>query len=219
MTTRADDTPALIAAAGPEAVAAWQEFVPAGRLAPSTRAVYAGLARRFLEWLEARGGGLTRVTPDLVQEFLDAGRADAATKQLYRRLLSRFFAALVTHGVVSENPAELLRTLWQARPPTAPLAGVVETLADQFARFSPVERQATVDAAAVALALHEIHSFTGGAGGQAADVERCDEALRLGERYGVMPLAGAPSPDGLAEPGGVGADDPGVEAGTAADEP
>lgn len=201
VTTVADarNCPALLATAGPAAVAAWEGFVSNEHFAPTSRQINRQIAARFLNWLEGRGGELTQVTPALVQDFLDARDLLATTKYHYRRALNLLFDSLVTHGALPGNP-------------------LTESLANQFARFTPVERQATVDAASVALTMHEIHLFTGGTGGGEADVERCEEALRLGEQYGITPLSWVEDADALPAHRCAAADAPGCESSPPTDE-
>lgn len=193
------DLPVTLAAAGPGAVAAWEEFVSNARYAPTTLAAFRRNARRFLDWLDGRGLRLAQVTSAVVQEFLDARGISPVSQYSDRRALGRLFAALTRHGVVPGVPDLLPTTRYDYL--AGPAADNRGSLADEFARLTPVERQATVDAALVALIMHEVHVFTGGAGGQEADPDRCEEALRLGEEYGIMPLSWDDAPDASTAPG------------------
>ena len=168
------DTPALVRAAGPPAVAAWERFALDEHLSPRSRYLYQLVARKFLDRLEAERIELIHVTPHDVDRYLDTDRFHPRTRSSYRQILGRFFDALVVHATIAGNPARC--------------RNIITPFEDQFAGFTPEERQATVDAAAVALVMHEVYRFTGGAGGHEAHLERCEEALRVGEQYGVTPL-------------------------------
>lgn len=158
------DSPSVIAAGGAAAIWAWEGFASDEYFGPGTRQLYRTIGKRFLYWLEARGGSLVDVLPPVLDQFLDTCQVASKTKTMYRRALVLLSDALVTHKAVPVNSA------------------------DQFARLTPVERQATVDAATFALAMQAIYDFTDGIGGQKANVERCEEVLRLGEQNGVLPL-------------------------------
>jgi hypothetical protein len=198
MIANTQDCPDAIGAAGLEAVAAWEVFVAGGQYAPTTRTIYRSIAVRFLCWLEPQGVGLAQVTPSVVEAFLEAQAVASTTKYQYRQAIRRLFAALAARGVVLSNPAARVE----------PLADCTHGLAEQFARFSPIERQATVDAAAFALFMDAVHRFTEGAAGRPAHLDRCDETLRLGEQFGVTPLSWAEIPEAAAEAAIAGASQP-----------
>lgn len=188
-------------------LAVWDAFATRGGFRPATRAEYRRIAQRFLRWLESQGIGLGQISAPVVRQFLDAQHVSPSTKSLYLAALCRFFDALVCGSLIPTNP--------EAGTRRRPGAGVPRTgsLADQFASFTAVERQATVDAAAFALLLHDISLLTEGQGGCAVDVARCDETLQLGECYGITPYSWAEKDTqtvtgGAAAPGGVESPDP-----------
>src|SRR5262249_1106561 len=96
-------------------------------------------------------------TPSVVKRFLDHLDVLPATRTGYHSILRHFFAALAARGVTTSG---LIAD-----------AADAESLEDQFARFSPIERQATMDAAATSLPFHDIPVFTEGQGGSAANVD------------------------------------------------
>jgi hypothetical protein len=109
---------------------------------------------------------------------------------MYRTALRRFFDALVARGLITSNPATEAG-LGLAEPETKageqPLT--MKSLPDQFAAFTTVERQATVDAASFALLQHAIRLFTEGQGGARADDALYEATIKLGESYGITPFA------------------------------
>lgn len=137
----------------------------------------------FLDWLAARDVELPQVTAPLAEEYLGGLDVASSTRDQYRGMLRRFFAALLARGAVTANP---LLPLCHGG---VPAASDTEALEKPFAAFTPVERQATVDAAAWCLLMHDIHAFTDGKGGHPADIDRCERAIALGEKkYGITPL-------------------------------
>lgn len=177
--TTADEAPPKIDTAA--ALAAWDEYSAGEGVLPGTRSQYSSIAARFLTWLEPASVSLGEISPEQVEGFLDAQAIIPTTRTHYRSILRRFLDALVARGLLAANPAA------GPCPVEPPLTA--DSLPDRFASFTGVERQATVDAAAAALLLHEIHLFTGGQGGRPAHVALCEAALDLGERYGVTALA------------------------------
>ncbi len=175
------------------ALAAWDDYTGRQGLHWSTAKHYSSLIRTFLRWLESAGIRLQEVTPLQVEEFLDEGCAKLTrvryrmlkpkTKALYRNLIRRFFGELVIRGITEVNPAAGAGRGSDESPLT------LDNLEDRFTLFTQVERQATVDAAAVALLFHDIHFFTEGKGGSLADVALCEATLELGERHGIIPMS------------------------------
>ncbi|MBA4065645.1 MAG: integrase [Isosphaera sp.] len=103
------DVPAAVAAAGPAARFAWDEFF-AGELAnPHTRAAYARAARRFLGWCEAAGLALRDITPGHVGDYFAHHAGSVPTKKLHLAAVRRFFDRLVVRHAVVLNPALSVR--------------------------------------------------------------------------------------------------------------
>jgi hypothetical protein len=67
--------PAVLAAAGPSAEFAWDEFCAQLRN-PHTRTLYRRAVLRFLQWLEPTGIGLPHVTPGMIGASFDRRRAE-----------------------------------------------------------------------------------------------------------------------------------------------
>ena len=97
--------PALIAAAGPAAAFAWDEFFTAGIRNPHTRRAYTHAVRRFLAWAHAQGHELARLTPGQVGGYLDSLPGTIPTRKQHLAALRGFFDALVLRHVVILNPA------------------------------------------------------------------------------------------------------------------
>ena len=198
------EVPGLIRAAGPAACAAWDDFLYSGAMSVTTRYGYRTVVLRFLGWLEPQGIAVADVTPDAVERYLEHLAVSPAIGMQYRRVLRKFFATLVARGVIADNPAARARLQGNEQSEGDPEAKA-ESLEDQFARFSPVERQATVDAAAAALLFHDIYVFTEGRGGSTANVDLCENALQAGARYGITPFSWADGPADDERPDGQGA--------------
>jgi hypothetical protein len=104
--TTPSDVPPAIAAAGPEARAAWDDLTRGEDFRASTRDAYRGAALRFLRWLEPQGVGLALVSPRLVERFLDEQDLAPKSKVTYRTGVRRFFDALVARNALPSNPAD-----------------------------------------------------------------------------------------------------------------
>ena len=158
-------------------------------LSPSSQYAFVRVVSCFLDWLAARGLELPQVTAPLAEEYLGGLDLASTSRTYYRGILRRFFEALRAREAIASNPMIPFRHGGRRAWGGVKAASGPEALEEQFAAFTTVERQATVDAAAVALALHDIHAFTGGRGGHPADVGRCERAIALGEKkYGITPL-------------------------------
>jgi len=96
--------PAIIAAGGPLACTAWDEFGTDENLRPSTRKNYRILAARFLRELEPQVISLVQITPAVVQSYLDR-QPSSYRKYLCQTPLRRLFDSLVRQGVLTSNPA------------------------------------------------------------------------------------------------------------------
>lgn len=128
---REQATPAAIAAAGPAALTAWEEFLGGEGLRPSSRNLYRQRAAQFLRWLGAQGLDLTQVTPALVASYLDGRSASPHSRMAYRTPLRRLFDCLVARQVISQNPTRtalvsraVIRSNPAAVPPEEPRAPV-----------------------------------------------------------------------------------------------
>ncbi len=104
------DRPKLIAAAGPAAGFAFEEFF-LGRLRnPYTRRAYLFAVRSFLSWVEGRQVELVRITPGLVGQYFDQLAGSPPSKKLYLSAIRSFFDVLVQRHVIVLNPALSVRT-------------------------------------------------------------------------------------------------------------
>jgi integrase/recombinase XerD len=101
--------PSLIAAAGPAAAFAWDEFFSGSIRNPHTRRAYAHAVRRFLAWAASEGHELHRITPGQVGGYLDRLPGTIPTKKQHLAALRGFFDALVLRHVVILNPALSVR--------------------------------------------------------------------------------------------------------------
>src|SRR3954454_7485587 len=103
--------PAIVAAAGPGAEFAWDEFFK-GQLANAyTRRNYAHAVRDFLGWCDHpdRQIPLVRITPGDVGDYLAGLQLATPTKKLRLAALRKFFDLLVVRHVVVLNPAASVR--------------------------------------------------------------------------------------------------------------
>lgn len=103
------EVPTLVAAAGPAAQFAYEEFIYGKLRNPSTRKNYRHCVHRFLRFSEQRQRTLTMVTPRDIGEFLDQLPFAPATKKLYLAALRHFFDTLVSRHAVLLNPAASVR--------------------------------------------------------------------------------------------------------------
>ena len=101
--------PASIAAAGPAARFAWDEFFSGILRNPHTRAAYRHAVRRFLAWTEPQGVAIERITPGMVGRYFDTHSGSVPTRKLHLAALRAFFDLLVTRHVVVLNPAASVR--------------------------------------------------------------------------------------------------------------
>lgn len=167
------------------ALAALDHFGAAAGLRPGTRHGYHTVAVRFLRWIEPQGIGLSQVTSQVVEHFLASLTIAPTSRSAYRTGLRHFLDALDSRALMEANPVA------DGRPgPARPAIDWEEmgSWAEQFGSFTPIEKQATVDAAFFALLFHDIHLFTEGQGGACANVDLCEEILQRGERCGIVPL-------------------------------
>lgn len=107
--TSASEPPAVIAASGPSAQFAWDEFLYGVIRNPHTRRSYERATRRFLAWTETRGRRLHEVTPADVGRYLDGLAGSPASKKVYLAALRHFFDRLVQRHAVVLNPAASVR--------------------------------------------------------------------------------------------------------------
>jgi hypothetical protein len=173
-----------------DALAAWDRWSKATGMRPSSSDHYLKIAKRFLLWFEPQSHTLRDATLHDVERFLTSLDRLSTTHESYRQALRHFFDALVAADLLSANPIATEHHRGYRRRSQAVAANTsleAESMFEQFASLHAVEQQATVDAAAVALLLHEIHLFTSGAGGAPADVDECECVLRLGEQHGITP--------------------------------
>lgn len=105
--TKDQAVPAVIAAAGPAACAAWEEFLGGAGLGASSRIVYRQRAAQFLRWLSAQGLDLMQVTPALMASYLDGLSDSPHARMTYRTPLRRLFDSITAHGVIASNPTRV----------------------------------------------------------------------------------------------------------------
>lgn len=99
-----DRLPLAVAALGPAATFAWDEFF-SGRLRNRhTRLAYERSVRRFLAWLEPKGIELPRITPGMVGAYFDQHKGNIPSKKLELAALRAWFDCLVNRHVVVLNP-------------------------------------------------------------------------------------------------------------------
>ena len=101
--------PALIVAAGPNAVARFLEFF-AGRIANErTRSAYGRAVGQFLAWCEARGLGLESVSPLHVAAYIRTHPGSAPTVKQHLAAIRMLCDWLVVNQVLPVNPAAAVR--------------------------------------------------------------------------------------------------------------
>jgi integrase/recombinase XerD len=101
--------PSLIAAAGPAAGFAWDEFFSGRIRNRHTRAAYLHAVRQFLKWAEPHAATIDRVTPGMVGGYFDQHPSSVPTKKLHLSAIRAFFDVLVNRHVVILNPAATVR--------------------------------------------------------------------------------------------------------------
>jgi integrase/recombinase XerD len=101
--------PALVAAAGPAARFAWDEFFSGSIRNPHTRRAYGRAVRQFLAWVEGQGVALPQITPGLVGRYVDQLRLGIPSKKQHLAALRGFFDALVLRHAVLLNPVASVR--------------------------------------------------------------------------------------------------------------
>lgn len=105
----ADQSPALIANAGPAAQFAWDEFIYGQIRNPHTRRAYGRAVQQFLDHCRRSGLELHQIAPRDVGLHLDGLRLAPGTKKLHLAALRRLFDTLVMRHVVVLNPAASVR--------------------------------------------------------------------------------------------------------------
>jgi site-specific recombinase XerD len=98
-----------VAAAGPAARFAFDEFFHGQIRNPFTRKVYLRAVRVLADWCQNRGLELNHVTPADVGRHLDELSVAPPTRKLHLSALRRFFDQLVIRHVVLLNPALSVR--------------------------------------------------------------------------------------------------------------
>jgi len=125
--------PGLVAAAGPAARFAYEEFLYGQLRNPHTRAAYGRAVRRFLAWAEGAGLRLDQVTPGAVGAYFDAFGGSVPTRKLYLAALRHFFDVMVSRHVVVLNPAASVRVeryqVVEGLTPPSPAAATCPPLA------------------------------------------------------------------------------------------
>src|SRR5262249_47836718 len=98
------ECPAVVAAGGPAARFAWDEFFAGELPNPHTRVAYARAVRRFLGWCADAGLALHAITPGHVGEYFGRHAGSVPTKKLHLAAVRRFFDRLVVRHAVVLNP-------------------------------------------------------------------------------------------------------------------
>jgi len=106
----AQEIPSCIAAAGPGATFAWEEFFLGKIRNPHTRTAYLRSVRRFLAWCERDTMDLNRITPGMVGRYFDQLAGSLPSKKLHLAALRAFFDVLVQRHIVVLNPALSVKT-------------------------------------------------------------------------------------------------------------
>jgi integrase/recombinase XerD len=101
--------PPIIAAAGPNAKYAWEEFFQGEIANYYTRRNYSHAVRRFLTWADAKDVALLDITPGLVGTYFQELDVAVPTKKLHLAALRKFFDRLVNRHAVYINPAATVR--------------------------------------------------------------------------------------------------------------
>jgi len=102
--------PDCIAAAGPAATFAWEEFFLGKIRNRHTRTAYLRSVRRFLGWCEAQSLELNRIAPGMVGQYFDQLGGSLPSKKLHLAAIRSFFDVLVQRHVVVLNPALSVKT-------------------------------------------------------------------------------------------------------------
>ena len=101
--------PELIAAAGPAAGFAWDEFFSGMLRNRHTRIAYLRAVSQFLAWPGLSGTPLERITPGMVGAYFDQRAGSIPTKKLHLAALRAFFDVLVNRHVLILNPSATVR--------------------------------------------------------------------------------------------------------------
>jgi site-specific recombinase XerD len=101
--------PGLVAAGGPAARFAWEEFLWGQLRNTHTRRSYQRAVNRFLRWCENRNLSLRTIAPAHVGCFLDELSDVASSKKVYLAAIRHLFDILVVRHAVAINPAASVR--------------------------------------------------------------------------------------------------------------
>lgn len=104
------ECPSLVAASGPAARFAWEEFIDGAISNDNTRKAYRRAVCRFLEWCNGQRLELASVTPGHVGRYFTGLTLAPASKKLALAAIRHFFDKCVTRHVVVLNPALSVRT-------------------------------------------------------------------------------------------------------------
>lgn len=102
--------PTMIAAAGPAASFAWEEFFQGKIANKNTRIAYERAVRRFLDWILPQEPDIARITPGMVGRYFNKLPVSVPSKKLHLAAVRAFFDVLVQRHVVVLNPAHSVRT-------------------------------------------------------------------------------------------------------------
>jgi site-specific recombinase XerD len=101
--------PGAIAAAGPAAGFAWEEFFAGQLRNPHTRAAYRHAVQRFFAWLQPQAIPLHEITPAMVGRYFDQHPGSPPTRKLHLAAIRRLFDLFVTRHLMVLNPAACIR--------------------------------------------------------------------------------------------------------------
>lgn len=101
--------PDIVLRAGNAARFAWEEFFQAKIRSKHTRRAYLRSVTRFMDWCEARGLELPRVSPADVGKFIDSLELSVASKKQTLAAIRHLFDGMVTRHAVALNPALSVR--------------------------------------------------------------------------------------------------------------
>lgn len=176
---RNDALPTVVAAAGPAARFAFEEFFYGRIRNPHTRKAYLQAVQRFSAWCSSAGLELIQVAPADVGRYLDAMAVSIPTRKVHLAALRRFFDELVLRHVLILNPAHSVRgERYQAvegKTPEIP----IEQARRLLQSIDTTRRIGQRDRAIISILI-----YTAARVGAVARLRRCD-FYDLGDQYSL----------------------------------
>lgn len=177
-----DPIPALIAAAGDDAVRAYRGYFDSPGRSRNTR--------RFFEWAGRRGLTLTTIDAAALAAYAREVAANKSRMEasIYLTPVRGVFRALADAGALAENPCAVKIPIPLPQEPAA--AGAQAPMPR-----TPEEWQAAVDAADMALAVDSLMQYgliEATDGDFAVNGDRCYEILDRGRSLGYTPSRTSP---------------------------